>query len=530
MLCAALFLNEARGPFWLGSNYDPEYAYLLSSLNIATGKSSYFVEHPGVTLQNIGSFIINGAYAVEGRTDYDLQNSVIKNPEKFINLIYFSLLFAIFLVLLFIGWISYFYSKSIPLSLIMQISPFFYNTTITYGLMRVSPEPVLLVTGLLFSLLLLVYLYVNMEKEGQFERKSPCTENTNLLFILLFSILSGFGLATKLSFIPLLIIPLIVIPLFRNKIYYILLTFISFIGFIYNFAGRYLVYTKARDIITHVGSYGSGEKGIIDPAKFLHYLREIVLSWNILFSAFLLFSILLILAKLLLKRQNIFKDLKYKILFGIVLSNLIGIIIVAKHPGIHYLVPVYSLCGLTVVLSWLCIKDMCLKLGSKGMALVKALPSLVCFIILCTATWSICEDYARYSSNKNNLLQIYEIGETKYKEYGKIYFYRASSPASALEFGNIFASRVYAKTLQENYPNVWFYDIWNKMFYNWEGNPVNFDDVLLKNNGRVLMQGTWYGEKHHYMPDFPLNKVFSVNSLWWKECILMPHSLNSYGI
>src|SRR6185503_16326557 len=43
--------SEARGPFHLAVNYDPDYAYLFNGLNLLSGVAPEHIDHPGTTLQ-----------------------------------------------------------------------------------------------------------------------------------------------------------------------------------------------------------------------------------------------------------------------------------------------------------------------------------------------------------------------------------------------------------------------------------------------------------------------------------------------
>ena len=38
LLVFAILMNNVKGPYWLGHNSDPEYSYLLNSLNLSLSK------------------------------------------------------------------------------------------------------------------------------------------------------------------------------------------------------------------------------------------------------------------------------------------------------------------------------------------------------------------------------------------------------------------------------------------------------------------------------------------------------------
>ena len=52
-------MRNHAGPFWLWSNLDPDYAYLLDILNIINNDWPKLIVHPGITVDTIGAFILN---------------------------------------------------------------------------------------------------------------------------------------------------------------------------------------------------------------------------------------------------------------------------------------------------------------------------------------------------------------------------------------------------------------------------------------------------------------------------------------
>ena len=77
-----LLLKRAQGPYWLCFNLDPEYAYLLSSLNFAEGLPIHHLGHPGTTLQVAGAYILKSFHFF--RKASPLAEDVLKNPEVYL--------------------------------------------------------------------------------------------------------------------------------------------------------------------------------------------------------------------------------------------------------------------------------------------------------------------------------------------------------------------------------------------------------------------------------------------------------------
>ena len=78
-------LNEAKGPYWLGTNLDPTYAYLMNSLNIANLHRPRHTDHPGTSVQIAGGLIIR---TLNLRSDETATaKNVITSPERYVQVI-----------------------------------------------------------------------------------------------------------------------------------------------------------------------------------------------------------------------------------------------------------------------------------------------------------------------------------------------------------------------------------------------------------------------------------------------------------
>ena len=86
---AGLALKASRGPYWLGTNTDPEYAYLFNALLIASGRAPFHVDHPGTPVQMIGAVVLRALSAVSGRGV--LADDVITRPEAYLAAMHLAL-------------------------------------------------------------------------------------------------------------------------------------------------------------------------------------------------------------------------------------------------------------------------------------------------------------------------------------------------------------------------------------------------------------------------------------------------------
>ena len=104
-LFCVLLLKSARGPYWRCINMDPDYTYLINSLNFAEGLPIGHRDHPGTTLQVAGAWILKSFHFF--RDVSPLAEDVLKNPEVylgFMNRIFLGL--TIFLMFL-AGWLGF---------------------------------------------------------------------------------------------------------------------------------------------------------------------------------------------------------------------------------------------------------------------------------------------------------------------------------------------------------------------------------------------------------------------------------------
>lgn len=87
----ATWLNPIS-PYY--ASYDPEFPYLMNSLEIFKGKPYAYVDHPGTPLEVIGSAIYAATYPVLRRSPDDFIHYHLENPALFLTLAHAFLLLA----------------------------------------------------------------------------------------------------------------------------------------------------------------------------------------------------------------------------------------------------------------------------------------------------------------------------------------------------------------------------------------------------------------------------------------------------
>jgi len=488
-------LRDARGPYWLGTNSDPEYAYLLNSLNVATLQTPGHTDHPGTTVQVLGAGILRISYFFKQHKEKNLQLSVLSDPEYYLTNINKFFITMICLIVTAVGFLIFYHTGNIFLSFIVQASPFLSPAIINYSLTRVSPEPLLLFTSLclIFTTISFLYKRVNSKQEKY--------------YFLFFACIAGFGLATKVTFISLVILPLLLLRSIKNSLYYLLSTILFFVLFTISIIPAYSdLFEWLFKLTTHTGSYGSGSKGFAELSSYFINISHL-LKTSPVFKIILTVSIITIILSILIKKIRAFslKEIHFKTLITVTITQFIGLVISSKYNSSHYLIPVLCLSSLNIYLLICYLKDLSSFFKFKDISI---LCSLVIFLLISyQAVISIKNIYKKRLPVKNELLNIHHLTENKFTSYAKIHYYRCSSPQYALRFGNSYAANSYSKILKELYPNVFSYCIWNKRFYTWEKN-IKLKDIIAKYGNKIILQGSPFHKKHQkYQPDFKYKDI-----------------------
>lgn len=455
---------------------DPEYIYLINALSISKLRPVGHIDNPGTTVMEIGAVIINVAYFLSPSGGKDLMTDVLQNPDRYIGILNGVLIFIIAFILLWLGLIVTKKSQNLWAGLILQITPFLSINLLEHAWTKVSPEPLLIFTSLLLSGIIVVYYF---------------DENRNSrYYYLFFALISGFGLATKATFLPVVIIPFFLLSGVFRKTGYLLFVILFFVIFTLPAWPEYSnMYTWYYNLATHTGIYGSGESGMIDASQYLVSFGRIIQN-NIHFSILLGVSMVTGIYFFASSKhhQNV-KTLRFRILISLMIANITGILLVAKHyHANHYLVPELALSGLTVFFIIENIKDLISKKSIEKFAI----PAIVGFLIVYLPVINIPtlnyknQGYRATNSEYEHTMKL--IGEN-YSDYKCVYFYPVSlNKFSALMFGNSYSKRKNLNEIRTLYPETVFYDHTQSLFNIW-GAQAGIEDILKTNGNKILLVG-----------------------------------------
>ncbi|MFC1848571.1 hypothetical protein ACFL27_00040 [candidate division CSSED10-310 bacterium] len=458
----------------------------------------------------MGALVLKAVYSVLRSPQHDFQTTVLKNPEYFLTAINRVFLAINTCILIILGVTTFWLTKNIAISLIAQSSPFLSDITLFYGLLEVSPEPFILASTLLFALLIIAYPYKATIETSLFHNKII---SADLLFVISFSFISGFGIASKLTFIPLLLIPLVVLPKFKNKILFIIGTILSFALCTYPIIHKIGWFFKAFvfPLLAHDGLYGAGEGDIVDVGAYMSNITYI-LSNNVFFSILLTSSLCILMISFgvpRLRRVSI-GNINFTSLFAVSLSQLLGLVITAKHyfhigsysPLDRYFLPSVGLSGVSLILMIFCLKEVGNELKDDA-----TIPSLFhkmghfmttryvngfMFILIISLLISGVS-WLRTTSNNSKfirdaILEVYHKVEHDYQDYAKIYYSKSSSPEASLYFSH-FYDKYNSEVLQKLYENAYYYHFIKGKLYHWKSD-IPFEEIVSAYGNKIIFQGS----------------------------------------
>jgi len=489
LVLTAMILKYARGPYYICSDTEQDYIYLISSLAMAEAKPVLYTDHPGTTLQILGAATLKIAHALDFSEKDSLESAVLKNPEFYLTVINAVLISLNAILLFMIGLATYNLTKNIGLGLLLQFSPFFSSIPLRWGLNQVSCEPLLLFAGLLFMLILAkMAVSENISKSAHW-------------YMMALAFVSGFGLATKVTFIPLLIIPLFALPKLRYKIGFLLLTGLSAVLWTWPITSQYgRVFQRLGLILTHTGWYGVGTAGIIDSTSLQHNLINILSGFlgDPFALLFFFFTVCIILGAhwSSAARKIAWQDTSFRILVAVLIVQLCTLLIIAKQSAERYALPALCLSGFLLFLIFIYLQ----RRNYFGRFDTKKVTFFIIVFLIFSSVWraiDIKDLFRDYLQIKQESLSTYWKAANEYKNYLIISSYMTPSPVAALCYGNymashkylndiemrrnIFSKGLYSESLQKIYGEAYFYNGLSGKFYTWTESFM-IEDMIFKNH------------------------------------------------
>jgi hypothetical protein len=489
ILLPIIFIYTAfisRGQISLFYSYcvDPAYAYLFNGLNLAHLKLPVHIDHPGTPLQIFSAIVIRIVHIF--RPGNSLDSDVFTNPELYLDSIRISLYFLHATALFILGFFVYKSTWNILLSLFLQLTPF-VSFSILSILNGIGIENMVLFSTLCF--LLVVFLFLNKQ------------DNENKIFdkyLILFSLIIGFGTASKITFAPMIFIPLFLLPGITKKAVFLILSIISFGIFAFPIFNQWVYFRDwIENLFIHSGQYGYGKANFIDTEQFISNLKIIFTTDTLFPIIYFIIIISCAIFNLPFIRKKSKNDKYHKALIGFSITMTIGIIMVAKQLKYQYLILVVLLCipGIYLILQ-IFTGLIHLKIRQKYIYLLFSLFLVVLFQFEFKKVLKFRADIVNKKNNHTSLYLYYNYIESICRNSPTIlmtYNYGAPLKEYGLYFGSVYCGiesrKLYRSILFKLYPQTYFYSF-RHTFWNWDFfNDLTFFDLIKKHSKLKVLVG-----------------------------------------
>lgn len=433
-LIVSLVMRHHAGPFWLWSNLDPDYWYLIDSLNLVNGDWPKHIAHPGTTLHAIGALMIKVMHPFA--TSEEINQQVLTNPEAYLTLISRGLILLNTLALTVVGLVGYRVFGELTPALLLQTGPFLSKLIFKWTL-HVSPEPLLVTTVIALAIVTLLAL-----REGQLD-------NHRTRYAIAFAIIAGFGIATKVTSAGMSLLPLFLLGNVRSIILYSVAIAASIILFSLPAAGSYgMIIDRLTMISTASGFHGTGEQTFINLST---YPRDLIrVSSRPMFFIVLFLGLGLCIS---LWRKYRRKARPYpavgRALAGLCLAYVAQALLVAKHPAGHYMIPALTMSALGLALIYQVSKELLLPDGAGQKRLRIGFAVLLLVLVGAQANSLVRLD-GQFQQRTANAAAI---DDSPYEHCARIYFWPASHPLYALFMGSWNAKYSFDEALDALYPD-----------------------------------------------------------------------------
>lgn len=464
-----------RGSYFEDINSDPEYAYLLNGLALLNGHSPGHVDHPGTTVQMLSAVVIKIKHTIRIISDAStptINLDVLQDPEGYLHTIHDVIAFGIAFLYFAIAVQVFYITKFIWVAIGFQIFPFL-SISIIHALARVSPDPFLIITVLLGTLLL---VEINKNKLDHY----PFWQS------ILMGLFLGIGIVTKIIFLPFLLL-VFWFPRTRDRI----IAFSTFIASILLLTipiwSRYTYFLNwATNLITKQGSHGTGPQGVFPPPQTLmENLKQLVWLEPIFF---IMLGFLVVYTIMIGKNRSLDNKLEFCRGLLVLCILVLQLIMSMKFPNPRYMIHTQVFLGYVFLMIIFKIKSTLSK-NSYIHKIVRfsLMTILIGFGVMHTFIFFRISQTIKTPSNTKI---IDEIIKADYGQCKIIPYYGASDLSYALMFGNQYSDRYFSEPLSEIFPNAIEYDRWKQIIVSISGENKEDEIVNLLNKGNcILLRG-----------------------------------------
>jgi len=455
---------------------DPEYFHLLNGINVAIfNLATPYIDHPGTPLQVI---VAVSSWPVSLFIPGSIVENAIDQPELFITAAIILMSIIISGVLFYAGKKVYSYTGNIFMTLLIQLIPFgnIYAFSV-FG--RLTPESFMIAPILLTVVILIRYLY--NETEEKISRKE-------LLYL---SLLGGFGMAIKFSYLPFLLIPIFIIKRFplliKYGVYTILSTLIFAFPILFNFSKAFNWF---GNMLIKSGQWGDGQEVFINWVDVPNNLR---LIFNM--NYFLPILTIIVLVLIIVTSVKSLKETQKlnRISSGVLLAILLSVFLITKHFAFRYYFPTLLFQAVLLVLIIEYLARLFQNFLSKKKLSLVILAFFFGFILYQTPAYikkvkDTSIEYKLYDQHSesftNSIVDPAPLIIDSY--FAGSPFIEFSLNNAYLLCGNL--KTTFQDKLRKDYPNSFFYVRWSDQFFHWN-HFLDADSFIDKDNGAYLFIG-----------------------------------------
>ncbi len=466
VLVFSVFLKIAAGPYWLATNFDPSYQYIVNGLYLIKGIVPNHTDHPGTPLQMLCAavcWLFN-----MGRPAEVVVTNVLKAPEFYLRMVFIILSLLSFFTSLGLGLYVFRKTGDRLAAVLAQLPALSFLTMKSWEsfepilpvVANVDPEPLLMSVLNLFNICLLMNFYARTSKEAS-------------ISTIFWGLVCGWGAAIKLTFIPIVLVPLIVLS-WKNRFLFVCIFAATFVAWTLPILSKYpIIWGWVSGIATHKAAYGTGGASIGNILSYGLNWENIVLK-QAAFGAFLFMALVLISGKVISKKWDRGTSFLAATMAGIFFQ----FSAVTQHPGAHYLLPGIGLFSSLFILLYLQSPHV-----QRG--------RITCVLILIGVLWGAWQANGyrfKLAGLTKDVVDFHEQARTKYQGCTFINYYRSSSQAGALFFGDgSNLSPHFGEELFQLYPQEFYFHIWGNRILGFNGR-VWSNDLLIQDRC-VLFQG-----------------------------------------
>ena len=458
-------------------DYDPNYIYLFNGLNFAYsyGNIGHY-DNPGTPTILFSAIVIKTTYKIRNVKE-NLPTDVLLHPQYYLEIIAWSFSVINCLLILGLGFIIYKITNEIFFGILLQSTPFFSNTILSWSFYNVSPEPFLFGVAAILSVLFLWKTYFN-KSFGSLNLRHIKNGSENVLFeidiiYILFGFIIGLGLASKINSIPLIFLPLFFIKGYKKIFIYFISIAISFIIFTLPIIHYYpTLFGWVKDIFFHSGRYGNGANEVFDLSSFINNFIILLKKEPVIIGV--IFVSMLIMFKQIINKKF---DIRVKILLALISVQLLDLIMVLKHFSTHYLIPIIP----TIAINIFIIFQILNLSKSLKIVIITSLIFMCYFININMKKFALFDDSIIYISKLKAQIE---------PDCINIYSYGCNSNIYALKYGDDYALDRNTLLMEKLYGEQYFYNVFSKQLYNWK--QIISLDTLIKSHKKLILYANEY--------------------------------------